>query len=81
MAWPSWNSNPVSRTKHVLNRDVTTEKIQVRPHQWWAESAPFRWNRIFKVSEDLGMTAVVPVAPVDTSLLNMYTTYKINVLV
>ena len=46
-------------------RDVTTGKFQVRPHQWWAESAPPGWNRV-RVSENLGATAVAPVAPVDT---------------
>ena len=40
----------------------------MRPHQWWAKSAPPPgWNRV-KVSENLGATAVVPVAPVNTSL-------------
>ena len=39
----------------------------VRPPRWWAESATPGWNRV-KVSENLGATAVVPVAPVDTSL-------------
>ena len=49
------------------HRDVTTVKIKVRPRQWWAESASLGWNRV-KVSENLGATAVTPVAPVDTSL-------------
>ena len=40
----------------------------MRPRQWWAESAPLGWNRV-KVSENLGVTAVAPIAPVDTSLL------------
>ena len=34
----------------------------------WAESVPPGWNRI-KVSENLGATAVVLVAPLVTSLL------------
>ena len=42
-------------------------KIQVRPLRWWAESAPPGWDRV-KVSENLGATAVAPVAPADTSL-------------
>ena len=52
-----------------LFRDVTTRKIQVRPCQWWAESAPLGRNRV-KVSENLGVTAVAPVAPLVTSLLS-----------
>ena len=40
-----------------------------RPRRWWAKSAPFGWNRV-KASENLGATAVAPVAPVDTSLLS-----------
>ena len=48
-------------------RDVIMGKIQVRPLQWWAESAPPGWDRV-KVSENLGATAVAPVAPADTSL-------------
>ena len=39
----------------------------MRLRRWWAESAPPGWNRV-KVSENLGATAVAPVAPVDTSL-------------
>ena len=39
----------------------------VRPLRWWAESATTGWNRV-KGPENLGATAVVPVAPVDTSL-------------
>ena len=35
--------------------------------RWWAESAPPGWDRV-KVSENLGATAVAPVAPVVTSL-------------
>ena len=39
----------------------------MRPLRWWAESAPLPgWNR-FEVSENLGVTAVIPVAPVVTS--------------
>ena len=36
----------------------------------WAESAPLGWDRV-KVSENLGATAVAPVAPVVTSLNSM----------
>ena len=39
----------------------------VRPLRWWAESAIPGWNRV-KGPENLDATAVVPVAPVDTSL-------------
>ena len=49
------------------DRDVTTGKIYVRPLRWWAESALPGWDRV-KVSENLGATAVAPVAPVVTSL-------------
>ena len=38
-----------------------------RPVRWWAESAPSHWLNRVKVSENLGATVVVPVAPVDTS--------------
>ena len=51
----------------LYGMDVTTGKIQVRPLRWWAKSAPHGWGRV-KVSENLGATAVVPVAPADTSL-------------
>ena len=37
----------------------------MQPCQWWAESAPPDWNRV-KVSESLGVTAIIPVVPVDT---------------
>ena len=39
----------------------------MRPSQSWAESVPPGWNRV-KLSENLGATAVAPVAPVNTSL-------------
>ena len=39
----------------------------MRPLQWWAESALPGGDRV-KVSENVGATSVVPVAPVDTSL-------------
>ena len=48
-------------------RDVTMGKIQMRPLQWWAESAPPGGDRV-KVSQNLGATWVAPVAPADTSL-------------
>ena len=51
----------------IDNRDVTTGKFEVQPLRWWAESASHGWDRV-KVSENLGTTAVVLVAPVDTSL-------------
>ena len=44
------------------DRDLTTREILVGPRQWWVESAPPDWNRV-KVSENLGATSVVPVAP------------------
>ena len=43
------------------------ENLGSRPLRWWAESAPPGWDRV-KVSENLGATAVAPVAPADTSL-------------
>ena len=49
-------------------RDVATGKIYAQLRQCLAESAPTCWNR-FRVSEKLGESAVVPVAPVDTSLV------------
>ena len=55
----------------MLNRDVTTGKIQVLPLQWWAESAHPGCNRV-NVSQNLGATVVAPVAPVDTSLLYLH---------
>ena len=39
----------------------------MRPLRWWAESAPLGWDRV-KVSENLGATAVAPIALVVTSL-------------
>ena len=39
----------------------------MRPLQWGAESAPP--PGLNRVSENLGATAVAPIAPVDTSLL------------
>ena len=44
---------------------MTTGKIQLLPLQWWPESAPPGCNSV-KVSQNLGATAVAPVAPVDT---------------
>ena len=52
---------------YIHIRDVTTGKYLLRPLRWWAESAPLVWDRV-KVSENLGATAVTPVAPVVTSL-------------
>ena len=62
-----------------LGRDVTTGKIQVPPLRWWAKSAPNGWNRV-KVSENLGATAVAPVALVDTSLLGSMSNLRRNIL-
>ena len=45
----------------------------MRPLRWWAKSAPLGWDRV-KVSENVGATAVAPVAPVVTSL--PYIDYK-----
>ena len=45
----------------------------MRPLRWWAESAPLGWDRV-KASENLGATAVSPVAPVVTSLANIWAT-------
>ena len=42
----------------------------MRPLRWRAEFAPLGWDRV-KVSENLGTTAVAPVAPADTSLIHM----------
>ena len=52
-------------------KDVTTGKYLLRPLRWWAESAPLSWDRV-KVSENLGGTAVAPVAPVVTSLKGIF---------
>ena len=46
----------------------------MRPLRWWAESAPPGGDRV-KVSENLGATSVAPVAPVNTSLLNIGVTF------
>ena len=46
------------------------EKMLLRPLRWWAEYAPLGWDRV-KVSKHLGATAVVPVAPVITSLFGI----------
>ena len=50
-----------------LSRDVTTGKILVQPLRWWGRICPPGWNRV-KASENLGATAVPPVAPAVTSL-------------
>ena len=50
------------------DRDVTVNTFLVWPLRCWAESAPLGWNRV-KVSENLGATTVVPVAPAVTSLI------------
>ena len=47
-------------------------KFLVRPLRWWAESATTGGNRV-KGPENLGATTVVPVAPVDTFLVNFKT--------
>ena len=49
------------------NRDVTTGKCKLRPLRWRVESAPLGLDRV-RVSENLGATAVAPIAPVVTSL-------------
>ena len=43
------------------------EKFLVQPLDRGAESAPLGWNRV-KVTENLGVTEVAPVAPVVTSM-------------
>ena len=60
-------STKTKTVSELLIRNVTTAKIWVLPLQWWVESAPSGCNRV-KVSQNLGATAVAPVAPVDTSL-------------
>ena len=65
-----WFPSKKRRNKHITmlhNRDVTAGKFLMRPLRWWAESAPPSWDRV-RVSENLGATAVAPVAPADTSL-------------
>ena len=49
----------------------------MRPLRWWAESTPPGWDRV-KVSENLGATAVAPVAPVNTSLKRINIFLKIG---
>ena len=66
-SWPSQN----------ICRDVTVGTFLVQPLRCWAESAPPGRNRV-KVFENLGATAVTPVAPVVKSLnMNLM---KINVV-
>ena len=43
-------------------------KFEMRPLQWWAESAPPPGGDRVKVSENSVATSVAPVAPVDISL-------------
>ena len=52
----------------INDRGVTTGKCKLRPLRWWVESAPLGLDRV-RVSENLGATAVAPVAPVVTSLV------------
>ena len=47
----------------------------MRPLRWWAESAPHAGDRV-KVFENLGATAVAPVAPADTSLYTVRTSWS-----
>ena len=51
----------------------------MRQLQWWAESAPHGWNRV-RVFENLGATAVAPVAPADTSLKHTQITSNDSIL-
>ena len=48
-------------------RDVIMGKLLAQPLRWWGRICPPGWNRV-KISEDLGATAVAPVALVVTSL-------------
>ena len=61
VTWPVSVASPLNN----ITLDVSKGKCLVQPLQWWAESAIRGWNRV-KVSENLGRTVVVPVAPVDT---------------
>ena len=47
--------------------DVITGNIKFQPLGWWEESTPPVENCV-KVTENLGAAAIIPVAPVDTSL-------------
>ena len=62
-------------TSLIFGKDVNTRKILVLPRWWWAES--LHRNRV-KVSENLGATAVAPVAPMDTSLMECWTSNVIS---
>ena len=44
-------------------------KLFVQPLRWWAESAPSPWLHMVKISKNLDVTAVIPVAPVDTRVV------------
>ena len=59
----------------ITIRDVTVGEFLVRTLQCWAESAPPCWNRI-KVSENIGATAVEPVASAVTSLFQKVRKYS-----
>ena len=52
--------------------DITTRKCYLQPLRWWAKSAVIVWDSV-KVFENLGATAVAPVAPVVTSLCAIIT--------
>ena len=43
--------------------------------QWWAKSAPPGGDRL-KIPENFGATAVLPVAPVDTSLYYLSNSFQ-----
>ena len=59
--------NPVKQYTDMPIREVPARHFEMRPLQWWAESAFPGGDRV-NVSENLGATSVAPVAPVDTSL-------------
>ena len=64
-------STKTKTVSELLIRNVTTAKIWVLPLQWWAKPAPPPGCNRVKVSQNLGATAVAPVAPVDTSLIKL----------
>ena len=57
--------------KHYQGRNHRENLVATSAMHRWAESAPHGGDRV-KVSENLGATAVAPVAPVDTSLRRVF---------
>ena len=66
----TWNTE-VHCVVYILSRDVSTGKFLGATSAMLDRICPPSWNRA-KVSESLGVTTVLPVAPVVTSLIRAW---------